>query len=85
MIAVIGRRLRRAVQMVTRTVKMANDQQVYMWECVLLTSRATPATADGPLRWVPSLDGSRLVGSYLPVWDQLVLNGSGTRELTMVP
>jgi hypothetical protein len=70
MIAGIGRRLRLAVKMVTRTVRMANDQQVYMWECVLLTSRATPATAAGPLRWVPSLDGSRLVGSYLPIWDQ---------------
>jgi hypothetical protein len=37
-----------------------------MWECLLLTSRAVPTTATGPLRWVPSLDGNRLVGSYLP-------------------
>jgi hypothetical protein len=48
---------------------MANDEQVYMWECLLLTSRAVPTTATGPLRWVPSLDGNRLVGSYLPTWD----------------
>jgi hypothetical protein len=66
MIAWTGRRLWRAVQIVIRTIRMANDQQLYMWECVLLTSRAAPATAAGPLRWVPSLDGNRLVGSYLP-------------------
>jgi hypothetical protein len=70
MITWIGRRLWLAVQMVIRAVRMANDEQVYMWECVLLTSRALPATASGPLRWVPSLDGNRLVGSYLPTWDQ---------------
>ena len=70
MIARIGRRLRRAARIMIRPIKMANDQQLYMWECVLLTSRAAPATADGPLRWIPSLDGNRLVGSYLPVWDQ---------------
>jgi hypothetical protein len=70
MITWIGRRLWLAVQMVIRAVRMANDEQVYMWECVLLTSRALPATAGGPLRWVPSLDGNRLVGSYLPTWDQ---------------
>jgi hypothetical protein len=66
MIAWIGRRLWRAVQIVIRAIRMANDQQLYMWECVLLTSRAAPAMAAGPLRWVPSLDGNRLVGSYLP-------------------
>jgi hypothetical protein len=66
MMAWIGRRLRLAVRTVIRAVRMANDEQVHMWECLLLTSRAVPATAIGPLRWVPSLDGSRLVGSYLP-------------------
>ena len=40
-----------------------------MWECVLLTSGAAPLTAAGPLRWVPSLDGNRLVGSHLPTQD----------------
>jgi hypothetical protein len=45
---------------------MANNEQVHMWECVLLTSGAVPPTATGPLRWIPSLDGYRLVGSYLP-------------------
>jgi hypothetical protein len=65
MIAWAGRRLRLAVRTVIRSVKMANDEQVYMWECVLLNSRAIPRTATGPLRWVPSLDGYRLVGDHL--------------------
>jgi hypothetical protein len=67
MTARIGRRLRLAVLIVIRTIRVANDQQVYMWESVLLTSRAMPATTAGPLRWVPSLDGHRLAGSYLPI------------------
>ena len=66
MMAWIGRRLRLAVLTVIRAVRIANGEQVYMWECLLLTSRAVPTTATGPLRWVPSLDGNRLVGSYLP-------------------
>jgi hypothetical protein len=70
MMAWIGRRLRLAARTVIRAVRIANHEQVYMWECVLLTSRAEPATTTGPLRWVPSLNGNRLVGSYLPTWDQ---------------
>jgi hypothetical protein len=66
MMAWAGRRVRPAVRTVIRAVRRANDQQVYMWECVLLTSRVVPPAAIGPLRWVPSLDGDRLVGSYLP-------------------
>jgi len=66
MMAWVGRRVRPAVRMMIRAVRTANDQQVYMWESVLLTSRAVPPTATGPLRWVPALDGYRLVGSYLP-------------------
>jgi hypothetical protein len=42
---------------------------VYMWECILLTSGAAPLTAAGPLRWVRSLDGYRLIGSHLPAQD----------------
>ena len=64
-----GRRLRLAVRTVIRAVRMANDQQVSMWECVLLTSGVVPLTAAGPLRWVPSLDGHRLIGSHLPAQD----------------
>ena len=52
MIAWIGRRLWPAAQMVIRAVRMANDEQVYMWECVLLTSGTASLSAAGPLRGV---------------------------------
>ena len=64
-----GRRLWRAVRTVIRAVRMAHHEQVYMWECILLTSGAAPLTAAGPLRWVASLDGDRLIGSHLPAQD----------------
>ena len=66
MIAWAGRRLWLAAWIVIRAVKMAHDEQVRMWECVLLTSGAAPLTAAGPLRWVASLGGDRLAGSHLP-------------------
>ena len=66
MIAWVGRCLWLAVRTVIRAVRMANDEQVHMWECLLLSSKAVPLTVTGPLRWVPSLDGYRLVGSHLP-------------------
>jgi hypothetical protein len=69
MIAWAGRCLWLAARTVIRAVKMAHHEQVRMWECVLLTSGAAPLTAAGPLRWVPSLGGDRLVGSYLPAQD----------------
>jgi hypothetical protein len=73
MIAWAGRRLWLAVRTVIRTViravRMANNEQVSMWECVLLTSGVAPLTAAGPLRWVPSLDGYRLIGSHLQAQD----------------
>ena len=37
-----------------------------MWECVLETSGAAPLSAAGPLRWVRSVEGYRLVGSHVP-------------------
>jgi hypothetical protein len=69
MTARAGRRAWSAVRLVIGAVKKANEEQVAMWECLLQTSRAVPATAIGPLRWVSSLDGYRLVGSYLPSQD----------------
>ena len=69
MIAWVGRRLGLAIRMVIRAVRTANDEQVRMWECFLLTSRAAPVMTAGQLRWVSSLDGHRLIGSYLPVHD----------------
>jgi hypothetical protein len=69
MMAWAGRRLRLAAWTAIRAVRMAHDEQVRMWECILLTSGAAPLTAAGPLRWVPSLGGDRLVGSHLPAQD----------------
>jgi len=66
MMAWVGTRIRLAARAVIRAVRRANDEQVYMWECLMLTSRAVPAMATGALRWVASPDGYRLVGSYLP-------------------
>ena len=69
MTAWIDRSLSLAVRMVIRAVRRANDAQVSMWESILLTSGAVPATAIGPLRWIHLPDGNRLIGSYLPTWD----------------
>ena len=69
MMAWVGTRIRLAIRTVIRAVRRANEEQVYMWECLVLTSRAVPALATGALRWVPSLDGYRLVGSYLSAQD----------------
>jgi len=69
MMAWAGRCLWLAVRAVIRAGRMAHDEQVRMWECVLLTSGAAPLTAAGPLRWVRSLDGYRLDGSHLPAQD----------------
>ena len=70
MIAWVGSRVRPAARKVIRAVKEAHDEQVYMWECILRANRAAPQAATGPLRWVNSLDGYRLVGSQLPAQDQ---------------
>jgi len=69
MMAWVGRGLWLAVWTVIRAVRMAHHEQVYAWECLLLTSGAAPLTAAGPLRWVPSLGGYRLAGSHLPAQD----------------
>ena len=69
LMAWVGRRLGQAARTVTRAVRLAHHEQVCMWECILLTSGAAPLTAAGPLRWVPSLDGYRLIGSHLPARD----------------
>jgi hypothetical protein len=70
MTARAGRRAWLAVRKVIGAVGTANDKQVYMWERFLLSSRAAPLEPTGPLRWVPSLDGYRLTGSYLPAQNQ---------------
>ena len=70
MIAWVGRRVWRAVRTVIRVAKETHDEQVSMWESLLSANRAVPQTTTGPLRWVNSLDGYRLVGSHLPARDQ---------------
>jgi hypothetical protein len=69
MMAWAGRCLWLLAWSVIRAVRMAHHEQVRMWECLLLTSGAAPLTAAGPLRWVPSLGGDRLIGSHLPAQD----------------
>ena len=69
MMAWAGRRLWPAVRTVIRAVRLAHDEQVRMWECVLETSGAAPLSTAGPLRWVRSLDGYRLAGSDVPAQD----------------
>jgi hypothetical protein len=58
-----------ALRPVISVVKMAHNEQVRMWECVLQTSGVAPVTAAGPLRWVRSVDGYRLAGRDLPAQD----------------
>ena len=69
LLAWAGRCLWLAARAVIRAVTMAHHEQVYAWECVLLTSGAAPLTAAGSLRWVRSLDGDRLAGRHLPAQD----------------
>ena len=69
MMAWAGRRLWLVVRTVIRAVRLAHDEQMRMWECILLTSGAVPLSAAGPLRWVRSLEGYRLVGSHVPAQD----------------
>ena len=65
---------------------MAHDEQVRMWECVLLTSGAAPLTAAGPLRWVPSLDGYRLPGATCRPRTRAKRGGNlGWRPRAMIP
>ena len=69
MLAWAGQCLWLAVRTVIRAAGMAHHEQVYAWECILLTSGVAPLTAAGPLRWVRSLDGYRLAGRHLPAQD----------------
>ena len=70
MIAIISRRAWRAIRHAASAIRKAHDEQVYTWECFWRSGRAVPPTTTGPLSWVPSLDGYRLTGSYLPGQDQ---------------
>ena len=54
-IAWVGRPLWSAVRTVIRAVRMAHDEQVHMWECLLLTSGAAPLTAAAPPADLPAI------------------------------
>ena len=53
-----------------RMIRKAHDEQVFMSECFWRSGRAVRRPTTGPLSRVPSLDGCRLAGSYLPGPDQ---------------
>jgi hypothetical protein len=65
MIGAIGMGAWQAVRCAARAIRVAHNEQVYMWECMWRSSTVAPPTATGPLCWVPSLDGYRLDGSHL--------------------
>jgi len=58
----------RAACHVAAGLRDLHREQVYAWECICRASRA-PVDRPGPLTWVPSLDGQRLVGTWLPAPD----------------
>ena len=62
--AAVWRTIRRAAV----ALRALNDEQIWMWEVYLRSSRAAPDRT-GPLAWVPSLDGPRLTGDDLPIPD----------------
>jgi len=55
----------RAACRVAAILRDIHREQVYAVECICLSGRA-PVDRRGPLTWIPSLDGPRLVGSWLP-------------------
>jgi hypothetical protein len=55
----------RAIRRAAHALWTVHDEQMRMWECFWLAGRV-PADQTGPLAWTPSLDGTRLTGSYLP-------------------
>ena len=57
--------LLRAVCRAARALGRLHAEQVQAWEVWAQANRAT-VPAEGPLRWVPTLDGRRLAGRHLP-------------------
>jgi hypothetical protein len=56
----------RAVCRAVQTLGRLHADHVYAWEVWAQANRAA-VPADGPLRWVRTLDGRRLAGRHLPV------------------
>jgi hypothetical protein len=55
----------RVLRQVCSALRDVHREQMLMWELFWQAGRATVPEV-GPLAWVPSLDGPRLGGSYLP-------------------
>ena len=55
----------RAVCRAARALGRLHADQVHGWEVWAQANRAA-VLAEGPLRWVPTLDGRRLAGSHMP-------------------
>ena|SRR6266496_6849114 len=64
-IGVLGSFTWRAMRRVGRALRDLNGELVQASECFWLAGR-TPVPRSGPMACVPSLDGQRLTGSYLP-------------------
>jgi hypothetical protein len=60
--------VRGTIRRAAAALRAIHDEQVLMWELFWQSSRV-PADRAGPLAWAPSLDGSRLTGSHLPIPD----------------
>jgi len=58
----------RAVCRAARALGRLHAEQVHAWEVSAQANRAS-VPAEGPLRWVLTLDGRRLAGRHLPVGD----------------
>lgn len=58
----------RAACRVVTVLRDLHREQEYAWECICRVSRA-PMDRAGSLTWIPSLDGPRLVGTWLPAPD----------------
>ena len=58
----------RAVCRAVQALGRLHGEQVQAWEVWAQANRAT-VPAEGPLRWVPTLEGRRLAGRHLPVGD----------------
>jgi hypothetical protein len=58
----------RAVRRAARALGHLHADQAYAWEVWAQAGRAS-VPAEGPLRWVLTLDGRRLAGRHLPASD----------------
>ena len=60
------RRTRQALRRGARAIRDFNSEQIDHWERFHQADR-TLVPGEGPLAWVPTLDGYRLAGRHLPV------------------